>query len=277
MLNRYRDPEQLTLQTIEYHSNYFKIAMVQFILHLWIICCCIGFINGFPTPSTRAYKAISSTRLFGIQIPVFPLRRTVRLPTESLTLNLYEERYLELAEYVLQQEYPYFGAIYSANKPQVVRNGTGPIVPLLERGNLGVLFLVQDSEEGMIPTRGGIPRRRIRLVARGAVRFQIQEILQNGYDTSFIMADTELYLDQYNESANAVVGSQEILEWARTTQAVLKIDSVNEHSLASELASFHTSSQTLLDGRSRERLAAIQCQDTQERSKQPIQKSFPWW
>jgi Lon protease-like protein len=236
--------------------------------------CAIAFTTGFVTTLTQ--QSTQSTVLFGIPIPVFPLRRTVRLPTESLTLNLYEERYLKLAEYVLQQEHPYFGAIYSSNKPQIVRNGTGPIVPLFERGDVGVLFLVLDSEESMIPTRGGIPRRRIRLIARGSIRFQIEEILENGYDSSFILVEGNVFSDQ--PTADEENCSQDFVDWARTTQAALNMDPILEHSLTLELASFDKVSQRLPDGRSRERLQAIHCRNTQERLSEPAEKVlFRWW
>ena len=35
-------------------------------------------------------------------LPIFPLRKVVRLPTEELILNLYEDRYLAMAEYILK-------------------------------------------------------------------------------------------------------------------------------------------------------------------------------
>ena len=37
-------------------------------------------------------------------LPLFPLRKSIKLPGESLTLNLYEDRYLALATQVLQQQ-----------------------------------------------------------------------------------------------------------------------------------------------------------------------------
>ncbi|GAX23604.1 hypothetical protein FisN_12Hh175 [Fistulifera solaris] len=246
------------------------------ISHFFAILSSCAFTTGFVTPLTTR-QSTQSTALFGIPIPVFPLRRTVRLPTESLTLNLYEERYLKLAEYVLQQEHPYFGAIYSSNKPQIVRNGTGPIVPLFERGDVGVLFLVLDSEESMIPTRGGIPRRRIRLVARGSVRFQIEKILENGYDdSSFILVEGNVFTDQ--STADEENCSPDFVDLARTTQAALNIDAILEQSLSLELASFDTVSQQLPDGRFRERLQAIHCRNTQERLSEPAEKLvFRWW
>lgn len=34
-------------------------------------------------------------------LPIFPLRKSIKLPGETLTLNLYEERYLAMAEWIL--------------------------------------------------------------------------------------------------------------------------------------------------------------------------------
>jgi hypothetical protein len=56
-------------------------------------------------------------------LPVFPLRKSIRLPTESLTLNLYEDRYIALSEFILEQKQPIFGALYSSDKPQIVKAG----------------------------------------------------------------------------------------------------------------------------------------------------------
>lgn len=175
-----------------------------------------AFMRSIGAPSLRACRrtikgvALDAEKRQTVAIPVFPLRKTVRLPTETLTLNLYEERYIALAEYVLKQpkERRMFGAIYASNKPQIVgEGGKGPIVPILEEGDVGVVFLVQHSEEGLINTLGSEPRRRIRLVGVGALRFVILKILQNGYKQSqaggqvgtsnlpFIMAEAAMPVD----------------------------------------------------------------------------------
>lgn len=115
-------------------------------------------------------------------LPVFPLRKTVRLPTEVLTLNLYEERYLDMAGFILKQDNPrFFGAMYTSDKPQIVKQGSGPIVPILREGDIGVIFEVNDSLESMIPTIGMDDRRRIRLVGTGQSRFIVHRILHDGY------------------------------------------------------------------------------------------------
>jgi hypothetical protein len=135
-------------------------------------------------------------------LPIFPLRKAVRLPTETLTLNLYEERYLAMSEYVLESDQQLFGALFSSDKPQIVKEGgMGKIVPMIQPGDIGVIFVLEDSEELMIPKQEGAPpRRQIRLVGRGAGRFQIQRILHNGYgDDSlpFIVAEAMLLGDDH--------------------------------------------------------------------------------
>ena len=37
-------------------------------------------------------------------LPIFPLRKRVRFPTDTLMLNLYEERYLAMSEFILAAE-----------------------------------------------------------------------------------------------------------------------------------------------------------------------------
>jgi hypothetical protein len=132
-------------------------------------------------------------------LPIFPLRKAVRLPTETLTLNLYEERYLAMSEFVLKSDQRLFGALFSSDKPQVVKGGMGKIVPILQRGDVGVVCLLEHSEECLIPKQeGASPRRQIRLVGTGAGRFQIQRILHNGYgDNSlpFIVVEAILLND----------------------------------------------------------------------------------
>ena len=145
------------------------------------------------------------------ELPVFPLRRAAKIPTDTITLNLYEDRYLSLAERVLKDEDVRpeeksaagddgrepevaeingetrrvgntFGAIYCSNKPQILRGGVGPITPMMDVGDIGAVFSVLYSEEGMVPTRGGDQmRRRIKLVGVAVGRFRVERILHDGF------------------------------------------------------------------------------------------------
>jgi hypothetical protein len=126
-------------------------------------------------------------------LPIFPLRKRVRVPTDELKLNLYEERYLSMSEYILfQQDLPFFGALFSSDKPQLVAKGSSPVVPMLDIGDFGVLCLVHDWFEGKVPTGSGDLRRRIRLNAIGIGRFRIENILHDGTGstTSFPIGPT---------------------------------------------------------------------------------------
>jgi Lon protease-like protein len=203
-----------------------------------------------PTASrTILYDLIqddaTSARL--LRIPIFPLRKSVRLPTEILTLNLYETRYLALAEQVLQlpkrdendatdegigavvtsssssppsatttpalaDTRGLFGALYAGSCPQIVPanrqrkkldGGSAalapPVTPLVQPGDVGVVFGVESFQDGYVPTYGSVPRRRIRLVARGLARFRVDRIVENGYGsdsaTPYIVVEARVLTD----------------------------------------------------------------------------------
>jgi hypothetical protein len=180
----------------------------------------------------------ATTRRRNLVLSIFPLQKSVRFPTESLTLNLYEHRYLALAEYALasQSDDPdsplgwssqtlnvnfrgvqggqhynngrdrssssrvkgLFGALYSGSCPQLVLGGTGPITPIVQRGDVGVVFAVKSSQEAYVHMSGSTPRRRIRLVADGSARFRVDRIIQSGHGTEsgpFITVEASLLSD----------------------------------------------------------------------------------
>lgn len=136
--------------------------------------------------SKSQHNALPSKKQTGdsFVLPIFPLRKSVKLPCEALTLNLYEPRYLELAEYVLDMSGKpsrWFGGMHCSKKPQFIREGDGPIVPMVEPGDVGVVCDVLYDEEGMVPGDDGAPQRRIKLKALAIGRFRIEKVLQNGY------------------------------------------------------------------------------------------------
>mmetsp|Transcript_4716 Transcript_4716/g.7138 ORF Transcript_4716/g.7138 Transcript_4716/m.7138 type:complete len:113 (-) Transcript_4716:1480-1818(-) len=101
------------------------------------------------------------------ELAVFPLSKSCRFPTELLTLNLYEHRYIQLAEQVLLQlnqnnEDQYkecsFGAFYYAGKPQIIPGNSSnaisistPITPLVEVGVVGVVCQVLCHSDDYVP------------------------------------------------------------------------------------------------------------------------------
>lgn len=130
----------------------------------------------------------SQTNLKALQmlnnLPIFPLRKCPRFPTDRLTLNLYEERYLQMAAFILSARPPIFGSIFVSGKPHLVTNGgMGSIVPLLQQGDIGTLFLVNDWQDDSLPIGGNdlqAFQRRVRLNAIGFARFRITSIVSDG-------------------------------------------------------------------------------------------------
>lgn len=126
-------------------------------------------------------KALQPPRAKKSTIPIFPLRKRTLLPTERIVLNLYEERYLLLAERFLEADSCLLlGAVPSTGKPQIIARGSGPIVPLFEPGDTGVICKVEKAEESQIPTFGGTSRRRIRLECQATGRLELTKIISRG-------------------------------------------------------------------------------------------------
>ncbi|GKY94597.1 hypothetical protein MPSEU_000425200 [Mayamaea pseudoterrestris] len=208
-------------------------------------------------------------------LPVFPLRKTVRLPTERLTLNLYEDRYLTLAETIVSSDNPSFGAIYSSNKAQMVtKGGRGMIVPLLEPGDVGTIFNRVHSRQDMIPTIGGrVHRRRIRLVALGTARFQITMILHHGYGNDYSLPYIVVQAQHYNDDRQSH-DCATTSNWPSTAEGtdvdrtVMKEQRETSKSfcLESEIASFAHASARLGDEEIDKRLRTLKLQCANERS-----------
>ena len=224
-------------------------------------------------------------------LPIFPLRKTIKLPGESLTLNLYEERYLELARWVLENNRNAtrraFGALYASDKPQIVsQQGRGPIVPMIRPGDIGVIYPVERYEEAMIPTYGGMERRRrIRMVGTGVARFQIDSILHNGYGGGnavvendenggylpFVLAQVSLYHDAWTESNPDSTSEDDVLplstERIHWLASRAKLLGIPERIMHAEFESFLRVALNLREGVSEQRRALLKSRSVKDRLK----------
>jgi hypothetical protein len=124
-------------------------------------------------------------------LPIFPLRKTVKVPTDSIQLTLWEQRYLALARYVLNQDRAcsMFGALYCSHKSYISKGGDGPLTPLIDVGDVGVVCCVQKRSIFKDGTEIGIEFKdddhvdKIQLIGLAVGRFQVEKILSNGFDT----------------------------------------------------------------------------------------------
>jgi Lon protease-like protein len=137
--------------------------------------------NNYGSDNTRHHPILL------IRLPIFPLRKFPKVPTDSLTLNLYEDRYLQMSKEAIlptmtRSGSSVLGALYVADLPQIVPKGRGPITPIVQVGLIGTLFMVEDFQLDDIPTvRQDFNRQqRARLNARGVARFRIDTIVSDG-------------------------------------------------------------------------------------------------
>lgn len=155
------------------------------------------------SPSSLEHKPTTSTSLSkqnakSIILPIFPLGKRVKFPTEPLKLTLWEERYKDLSRYVLDNPVnlglepdlcmPVFGALYCSHKTQIVKGGIKPITPLVEAGDVGIICGVTSSqvfingEEVDAGRKDESSVQKIRLWAHGLTRFRVKRILSDGLD-----------------------------------------------------------------------------------------------
>jgi hypothetical protein len=140
-----------------------------------------------PSPDAVSASVSSSTPDHTAIIPIFPLRQRGLLePGETLVLNLYEERYIRLAEQFLRLDNNnnrndrtprWIGAVPANTKPQILPRGGGPIVPLLDPGDVGVICSVEEATELFHQ------RRTIRLRCVAQRRIGLTEICSDGTAT----------------------------------------------------------------------------------------------
>ena len=124
-----------------------------------------------------------------LEIPVFPMRKSVRLPSDLFKLGLYEPRYLKMSKHILESPHRMFGAVYSSDKPQIIRGGSGPIVPIIKAGDIGVVCWVFDHEYDRVLRRNGNGFCDVfRLFSVAGCRFQVESVVSTGYnsDTDFL-------------------------------------------------------------------------------------------
>ena len=171
-------------------------------------------------PITTRDRSLVTAPFPLLTIPIFPLRKTVKLPTDNMTLNLYESRYIQMVEEAVlntgtscttaaleatygtgidisgtndQSSIPLFGAIYTTHLPHIVVppsiTTTSPNNPTENDKNSNT-YIVPILEPNMIgslfivtnhtATIQQNERKVIRLNATAILRFRIIKILHTG-------------------------------------------------------------------------------------------------
>lgn len=155
---------------------------------------CAMFCSSFSTSDSHSAdkkNGHSDASSEPLVLPIFPLRKTVKMPTESIQLTLWEKRYLALSRCILDQglEFPLFGALYSAHKSHIIKNGVGPITPLIDVGDIGVVCEVKrcsvfknNETEVDVRNKNDNDVSKIQLIGLAVGRFRVDRVISNGYD-----------------------------------------------------------------------------------------------
>jgi hypothetical protein len=140
--------------------------------------------------STSIHTSLLAHKTDNIILPIFPLRKRVKFPTEQLKLTLWEERYKMLSRYVLgnasHPDKPMFGALYCSHKTQIIKAGQKPITPMVEVGDVGIICSVTSSqvfingEEVCSSRKDEEDVEKIRLWGLGVARFRVDRVISNG-------------------------------------------------------------------------------------------------
>jgi len=156
-------------------------------------------------------------RCLALEVPLFPLRKMPRLPTEELCLNLFEPRYLSLAREVLESDAGVFAAVYCEGA-SVLPHGQGPPTPLIKNGAIGVLCEVRQSI---------VKKDKIRLETRAFSRCRLTEIVASPIFDSpsqppYIIANVDAVIDE--NSQGIATAAQAADAERRATEALRSVD-----------------------------------------------------
>lgn len=105
------------------------------------------------------FLGMTETRILPLELPLFPLGGVILLPGETLPLNVFEPRYLNMVDDV-REDYGHIGII------QTIDGGEGDKPALAPFGCAGRLEHFEETEDG-----------RYLIALRGVSRFRLEEEL----------------------------------------------------------------------------------------------------
>jgi uncharacterized protein len=120
------------------------------------------------------------------ELPLFPLRGAVLLPRASLTLNVFEPRYLAMVDHALAGE-RLIGVVQPAPEAGNAESPAGKDFPLRRVGCAGRISSFTESEDGhVVLTLAGVARFAILLDLAGDAPFRMAEMNFGPYAKDFI-------------------------------------------------------------------------------------------
>jgi hypothetical protein len=119
-------------------------------------------------------------------LPLFPLRGAILLPRASLTLNVFEPRYLALVDHALAGG-RLIGVVQPAPEAGNAESPAGKDFPLRRVGCAGRISSFTESEDGhVVITLAGVARFMVRADVAGDAPFRIGEVNFEPYAIDFV-------------------------------------------------------------------------------------------
>jgi len=120
------------------------------------------------------------------ELPLFPLRGAILLPRASLTLNVFEPRYLALVDHALAGQ-RLVGVVQPAPEAGNTESPTGKNFPLRRVGCAGRISSFTESEDGhVVLTLAGVARFAILHDVAGDAPFRMGEVNFAPYAKDFV-------------------------------------------------------------------------------------------
>lgn len=148
-------------------------------------------------------------------LPLFPLRGAILLPRATLTLNVFEPRYLALVDHALAHD-RLIGVIQPAQDAGQAESPKGKSFPLRQVGSAGRITAFNEGDDGRVMiTLAGIARFRFLRDAESREPFRIGEVDyapyavdlvagagEDGVDRPHLIATLRTYLRANNLNAD---------------------------------------------------------------------------
>ena len=118
-------------------------------------------------------------------LPVFPLRGAILLPRASLTLNVFEPRYLALVDYALANE-RLMGVVQPAGNAESAESPKGKSFPVRPVGCLGRITAFNETDDGPVI-----------ISLTGISRFSVGDEVDSDAPFRLFATDVRLYADDF--------------------------------------------------------------------------------
>lgn len=130
------------------------------------------------------------------ELPLFPLRGAILLPRASLTLNVFEPRYLALVDHALAGD-RLIGVVQPAAEAGEVESPGGKSFPLRRVGCAGRISSFTESEDGhAVITLAGVARFAVAGEIAGDMPFRMGRVDFGPYTQDFIGGHGEEEVDR---------------------------------------------------------------------------------